>query len=63
MGETKHTGPMKLPKLPEPKFWVSSIPFGLGKIKPKHIRDTMKVAWENRDNLGYASRILTQGVC
>lgn len=63
MGETKHTGPMKLPKLPEPKFWVSSIPFGLGKIKPKHIRDTMKVAWDNRDNLGYASRILTQGVC
>lgn len=36
---------------------------GLGKVKPKHIRDTMKVAWENKDNLPYAYRILTQGVC
>jgi hypothetical protein len=36
---------------------------GLGKVKPHHIRDTMKVAWDNRDNLPYAYRILTQGVC
>ncbi|QQZ09791.1 FdhF/YdeP family oxidoreductase [Heyndrickxia vini] len=63
MGKTKHQGPIKLPKTPNPKLWVSPIPFGLGKIKPKHIRDTMKVFWENRDNLPYASRILTQGVC
>jgi molybdopterin-dependent oxidoreductase alpha subunit len=63
MGKTKHTGPMKLPKTPDPKHWVSPIPFGLGKVKPKHIRDTMKVVFENRDNLPYAYRILTQGVC
>jgi molybdopterin-dependent oxidoreductase alpha subunit len=63
MGKTKHTGPIKLPSLPDPKLWVSPIPFGLGKIKPHHIRDTMKIAWENRDNLPYAARILTQGVC
>lgn len=63
MGKTKHQGPIKLPKTPDPKLWVSPIPFGLGKIKPKHIRDTMKVVWENRDNLPYATRILTQGVC
>ncbi|GIN86053.1 formate dehydrogenase [Heyndrickxia sporothermodurans] len=63
MGKTKHQGPIKLPKTPDPKLWVSPIPFGLGKIKPKHIRDTMKVVWENRDNLPYAARILTQGVC
>ncbi|MFC7440409.1 FdhF/YdeP family oxidoreductase [Laceyella putida] len=63
MGKTKHTGPMKLPSLPDPKLWVSPIPFGLGKVKPHHIRDTIKVAWENRDNLAYATRILTQGVC
>ncbi|WP_077617616.1 FdhF/YdeP family oxidoreductase [Bacillus sinesaloumensis] len=63
MGKTKHQGPISTTKLPQPKHWVSPVPFGLGKVKPKHIRDTMKVAWENKDNLGYASRILTQGVC
>ena len=63
LGETKHTGPIKLPKKPDPALWASKVPFGLGKIKPHHIRDTMKVVWENKDNLPYATRILTQGVC
>ncbi|MUV36685.1 Ferredoxin--nitrate reductase [Lentibacillus sp. JNUCC-1] len=63
MGNTKHTGPIKLSKKPDPSLWASKIPFGLGKIKPHHIRDTMKVVWENKDNLPYATRILTKGVC
>lgn len=63
MGTTKHTGPIKLPAMPNPKLWVSAVPFGLGKIKPQHIRETAKIAWQNRDNLPYAYRILTQGVC
>ncbi len=63
MGITKHPGPQKLPGKPNPKLWVSAVPFGLGKLKPKHIRDTMKTIWHNRDNLPYAARILTQGVC
>ncbi|MFK3959752.1 FdhF/YdeP family oxidoreductase [Pseudalkalibacillus hwajinpoensis] len=63
MGETKHQGPIKATKKPQPKHWVSPIPFGLGKVKPQHFRDTAKIAWENRDNIGYATRILTQGVC
>ncbi|MFS0672196.1 FdhF/YdeP family oxidoreductase [Ornithinibacillus sp. 179-J 7C1 HS] len=63
MGKTKHTGPIKIPKKPDPKLWVSKVPFGLGKVKPHHIRDTMKVVWDNKDNLPYATRILTQGVC
>ncbi len=63
MGTTKHTGPIKLPLRPDPNLWVSAKPFGLGLIKPHHIRDTMKIAWENRDQLPYAYRILTQGVC
>jgi len=54
---------MKLPRKPDPKLWVSAVPFGLGKLKPKHIRDTMKTLWHNRDSLPYATRILTQGVC
>ncbi|MGM0876588.1 MAG: FdhF/YdeP family oxidoreductase [Bacillota bacterium] len=63
MGDTKHQGPIKASKTPQPKHWVSPIPFGLGKVKPQHFRDTMKIAWDNKDNIGYATRILTQGVC
>ncbi|WP_338785916.1 FdhF/YdeP family oxidoreductase [Metabacillus sp. FJAT-53654] len=63
MGETKHQGPINATKTPQPKHWVSPIPFGLGKVKPQHFRDTMKIAWDNKDNIGYATRILTKGVC
>lgn len=63
VGKTKHTGPIKLPSTPSPKLWVSKVPFGLGKVKPKHIRDTMKVVWDNKDNLNYAKNIITKGVC
>ncbi|RBW71371.1 FdhF/YdeP family oxidoreductase [Bacillus taeanensis] len=63
MGKTKHTGPIKISKVPSPEHWVSKVPFGLGKIKPHHFRDTAKIAWKNRDNLGYATRIITKGVC
>lgn len=63
MGKTMHSGPSKLPRKPDPSLWVSPLPFGVGKVKPHHAIDTMKVVWENRDNLPYAYRILTQGVC
>lgn len=39
------------------------VPFGLGQTKPKHFRDMAAVAWSNRDNLGYAWKVLTRGVC
>jgi len=38
-------------------------PFGLGHTKPKHFRDMLRVAWDNRDNLGYAWKVLSRGVC
>ena len=41
----------------------SRAPFGLGHTKPHHFREMLRVAWENRDRLGYAWRVLTQGVC
>src|SRR3954463_9735684 len=40
-----------------------ALPFGLGRQKPRHYRDMARVAWENRDQLPFAWRILTQGVC
>lgn len=63
MGSTKHTGPIKLDTSLKPSLWAGKSPMGLGKVKPHHIRDTMKVVWDNKDNLPYAYRILTQGVC
>lgn len=39
------------------------VPFGLGQTKPKHFRDMLRVAWANRDNPGYAWKVLSQGVC
>jgi molybdopterin-dependent oxidoreductase alpha subunit len=38
-------------------------PFGLGVVKPKHFRDMGGILWKNRDNLGYAYKVLTKGVC
>ncbi len=41
----------------------SAIPFGVGLTKPKHFRDMLKVVWKNRDNLGYAWKVISRGVC
>lgn len=44
--------------------WKRWVPFGiLEPNKPRHYREMAKVVWENRDNLGYAWRILNHGVC
>ena len=37
--------------------------FGLGQQKPRHYREMVRVAWENRDQLPFAWRILKDGVC
>src|SRR5262249_25044439 len=42
---------------------VSWVPFGLDRQKPHHFRQMARIAWENRDNLRYAWRVLTRGVC
>lgn len=43
--------------------WVSLVPTGLGEIKPNHYLDMARVAWRNRDQLPFAWRILSRGVC
>jgi molybdopterin-dependent oxidoreductase alpha subunit len=49
------------------KDWKSklkaAVPFGLGQAKPKHFRYMAAAAWKNRDQLGYAWKVLSQGVC
>jgi len=42
---------------------VSFVPFGLGRTKPHHYMDMARIAWENRDNLSFAWRVLTEGTC
>ena len=37
--------------------------FGIGAQKPRHYTEMVKVAWENRDQLPFAWRILSRGVC
>ncbi len=41
----------------------SAAPFGVGQTKPKHFRDMLRITWANRDNLSYAWKVLSQGVC
>jgi molybdopterin-dependent oxidoreductase alpha subunit len=45
------------------KRLAAAIPFGIGRTKPHHFRDMARVAWDNRDNAGYAWRVLSRGVC
>ena len=37
--------------------------FGLGRQKPHHYVEMARIAWENRDELPFAWRILNDGVC
>jgi molybdopterin-dependent oxidoreductase alpha subunit len=46
-----------------PRRWVSLVPLGLGRQKPFHYGEMLRAAWENRDELPFAWRILRNGVC
>jgi len=54
-----------MPRTPrsDREMTASWSPFGIGLTKPKHFREMAQVAWENRDNLRYAWRVLNDGVC
>ena len=43
--------------------WVSLIPNGIGHVKPNHYAEIIKTIWRNRDELPFALRILSKGVC
>src|SRR5918997_3898981 len=50
-------------RVPHERGFGAKIPFGLGHRKPKHFRDMAGVVWRNRDNLPYAWKVLSRGVC
>src|SRR5215468_10377028 len=45
------------------KDWVSVVPYGVNQQHPNAFLDMARAAWENRDRLGYAWRILRDGCC
>jgi molybdopterin-dependent oxidoreductase alpha subunit len=47
----------------DPRLWASWRPNGIGLTKPNHYWEMARTVWENRDNLPYAWRILSRGVC
>jgi molybdopterin-dependent oxidoreductase alpha subunit len=54
---------MNMSKGWEKKSWVSLVPNGVNQVKPNHYFEIAKTIWRNRDELPFAWRILTQGVC
>ena len=46
-----------------PRRWVSLAPQGIGHQKPFHYVEMARAAWQNRDQLPFAWRILRDGVC
>jgi len=50
-------------RLLDPAHWASLKPLGIGEQKPNNYRALWEALAGNRDNLGYAWRILGHGVC
>ena len=46
-----------------PSNWASWKPFGVGEQRPNNFAEVFRAGWENRDQAGYAMRILREGVC
>jgi molybdopterin-dependent oxidoreductase alpha subunit len=47
----------------KPSLWASIVPRDPTEQKPNHYLEMARVAWENRDQLPFAWRILRDGVC
>jgi molybdopterin-dependent oxidoreductase alpha subunit len=46
-----------------PRLWASRVPRDHREQKPNHYWEMARVAWQNRDQIPFAWRILSQGVC
>ena len=42
---------------------MKRLPFGIGETKPHHYLEMAKIAWANKGKLGYALKVLNDGVC
>src|SRR5262249_17693033 len=54
-----------MPRTPRSRAAMLSswVPFGLSAVKPRHFREMLRIAWQNRGSLPYAWRVLSRGVC
>lgn len=50
-------------KAMDPEHWVGGAPYGLGQQHPNSYGAILHAVGENKDNLAYAHRILTDGCC
>jgi molybdopterin-dependent oxidoreductase alpha subunit len=50
-------------KFIDPANWASRKPFGIGEGRPNNYLEILKALRDNRDQLGYAWRILRRGTC
>lgn len=53
----------RVPKRWMPSVWASKVPFGLGQQHPNNFMEVPRAALESKDELGFAWRIISQGVC
>ena len=47
----------------KPSLWASVVPRNPLERKPNHYTEMLRVAWQNRDQIPFAWRILNHGVC
>src|SRR3974377_825818 len=47
----------------KPSLWASVVPRNPLMRKPNHYGEMLRAAWENRDQLPFAWRVLQHGVC
>lgn len=47
----------------KPQRWAGYVPFGIGQQRPNNYFEVFRAAWESKDNLAYAWKILSDGVC
>ena len=53
----------RVPKRWMPSVWASKVPFGIGQQHPNNFTEVTRAIGENRDEFGFAWRIINQGVC
>jgi molybdopterin-dependent oxidoreductase alpha subunit len=63
MGATDKQHLARVKKGWNPRHWASKKPFGIGEQHPNNFNELGRALWENRDEAGYAWRILSEGVC
>lgn len=63
MGSSDKPHLARVKKRWSPRHWASKKPFGIGEQHPNNFNEIGRALWENRDEAGYAWRIISQGVC